>query len=57
MKSFNQIAKAMYEAFVKQTKQTSPEAEFQIYAQMGKEYQSCWIAAAQAAHKELMGVH
>lgn len=56
MKSFEQIAKAIYEAFVKQVS-ISAEKNFPSYSQLNTTYQSGWVAAAQAAHKEFMEVH
>ena len=58
MKSFEQIAAAMYHAYCKKAGgKTFDGKPLPTYEQLGAERQSCWVAAARAAHKEITEVH
>ena len=58
MKSYEQIAQAMYEAHLMAFNELMPLAlkEGSAWAYMEERFKGCWIAAAQAAHKEIMEV-
>lgn len=60
MKSFEQIAQAMYRAYQKQARQIDEEglAEHALqWADLDAGTQGCWIAAAKQAAAELATVH
>lgn len=59
MKSFEQIAEAMYEAHLMAFNELMPLAlkEGSSWACMEERFKGCWIAAAKAAHKEITEVH
>ena len=54
MKSFEQIAQAIYEAYETNRRFFRWESDWEILTDDEK---APWIAAAQTAHKEIMEVH
>ena len=57
MKSFEQIAKAMYEAYAKTKRELGYTSRILPWAALLSSSKDAWIAAAQVAHKEMMEVH
>ena len=58
MKSYEQIAKAMFEAFLKERKrQGSNSTDYNHWESLDTDGQACWIAAAKQAAAELALVH
>ncbi len=58
MKSFEQIAQAMHEAFLKERRnQGSASTAYAGWDALGKDQQAAWIAAARQAAAELALVH
>ena len=58
MKSYEQIAQAMYTAYCQQAGgQTFDGKLLPTFAQLGAERQACWVAAAKAAQQEIAQVH
>ena len=51
MKSFEQIAESMYEAFQKERNKTT-NVQWTPLAECPTEFKDCWIAAARAAHEQ-----
>jgi len=52
MKTFEQIAKAMYDAY-----RANHIHKLAEWHQLTQTHRACWIAAAKAAHKETTEVH
>lgn len=58
MKSYEQIAKAMYAAFIKERKaRGSCGTDYLSWEGLSPDQQACWIAAARQAAAELALVH
>ena len=58
MKSFEQVAAAMYDAYCKQAGgRTYDSKPLPTWAELGAERRACWIAAAKQAAAELALVH
>lgn len=52
MKSFEQIAKAMYEAY----RESRGNVMLALWHKLSQDHQNAWIDAAKAAHKEITEV-
>ena len=58
MKSFENIARAMYEAFLKERKrQGSKSTDYLDWGLLNDGQRACWVAAARQAAAELALVH
>ncbi len=58
MKSFEQIARAMYTAYLKKAGGKAFDGKpLPSFEQLGAERRECWIAAAQEAAKQISEVH
>ena len=57
MKTFEQIARSMYEAYRDESYLHAHTHNLAWWHQLSSMSRNCWIAAAKAAHKEITEVH
>lgn len=58
MKSFEQIARAMWDAYLQEHKRQGDHgAQHLSWQDLTEQGRACWIAAAQEAARQLVGVH